>query len=74
MKSLGYEVTVRHPGNRVITYENVRHMQLTPSALYIRGLNADGSTYTICNDELIVSIEIKEEADHGIQNHCRGGL
>ena len=60
----GYEVTVTHPGNRVITYDHVRHMQLTKCGLYLRGTDTNGFTYTIRNYEHIVSIEIREEEQH----------
>ena len=57
----GYEVKVTHPRNCVITYDNVRHMQLTSCGLYLRGRESDGKVYTIRNDDPIVSIEIREE-------------
>lgn len=65
----GYEVKVTHPRNRVITYDNVRHMQFTKCGLYLRGRDTDGSTYTVRNYEDIVSIEIRKECEYGIQDH-----
>lgn len=55
-------LVVNHPGNRKITYSNVRRFYFSGTALMVEGCEAGGDEkYNVCNDEPIESLEMHYE-------------
>lgn len=54
-------LVVNHPGNRKITYSNVRRFYYSGTALMVEGSEAEGERYNVSNDEPIESLEMHYE-------------